>query len=118
MASTALVKGVCSASLNFGKRRNLRKGSQVSGYQGEFYPLGDFCTHSTVDSYESQVPRICNLRDFSENEVDYQSLSVLKKSDNDRKLFQLLLASMESTSQVKAFETLSGRLAMVSVLCP
>ena len=65
------------------------------------------------------VPRICNLKEFSEDDSVEISDGTLVVSgmgiDEGRPLIGLMAATVEATAQATDLETLSGRLAMVSM---
>ena len=65
------------------------------------------------------VPRICTLKEFSEDDSVEISDGTLVVSgmgiDEGRPLIGLMAATVEATAQATDLETLSGRLAMVSM---
>eukprot|EP00270_Netrium_digitus_P016482 TRINITY_DN5920_c0_g1_i6.p1 TRINITY_DN5920_c0_g1~~TRINITY_DN5920_c0_g1_i6.p1 ORF type:complete len:208 (-),score=22.88 TRINITY_DN5920_c0_g1_i6:308-931(-) len=59
------------------------------------------------------VPRICNLREFSESAAQQSAGLTRDLAAEDMSLFPLIMATVEAGAQAKDFETLSGRLAMI-----
>eukprot|EP00270_Netrium_digitus_P016479 TRINITY_DN5920_c0_g1_i1.p1 TRINITY_DN5920_c0_g1~~TRINITY_DN5920_c0_g1_i1.p1 ORF type:complete len:209 (-),score=27.69 TRINITY_DN5920_c0_g1_i1:320-946(-) len=59
------------------------------------------------------VPRICNLREFSESAAQQSAGLTRDLAAEDMPLSSLIMATVEAGAQAKDFETLSGRLAMI-----